>query len=72
MVESQMHNVNGARLKALLWTDYVFVRLDTGRPAKHQADILAFLESVHLCEEDFPAEFSTRERNLAIKILREA
>ncbi|MBW8889648.1 MAG: acyl-CoA thioesterase [Fibrobacteres bacterium] len=72
MVESRMHNAADTRLKTLLWTDYVFVRLDTGRPAKHPADILAFLESVHLSEEGFPAEFSARERALAIKILRDS
>jgi len=59
-------------LKALLWTEYVFVRLDTGRPAKHPVDILAFLESVLLSEEGFPAEFSVRERSLLIKILRDS
>lgn len=67
MVESRMHTADGSRLKALLWTDYAYVRLDTGRPAKHSPDVLAFLESVHLSEEGFPADFQARERALAMK-----
>jgi acyl-CoA thioester hydrolase len=71
LVEARMSDASGGRLKALLWTDFAYVRLGTGRPVKHPPDILAFLERIHLSEEGFPEDFQTRERALAFKALRE-
>jgi acyl-CoA thioester hydrolase len=71
LVEGCMYDASGARLKALLWSDFVYVRLDTGRPVKHPPDILAFLAGIHLDEPGFPQDFQARERAFAVKAMRE-
>jgi len=70
LMEGRMYDAAGARLKSLLWTDFAYVSLATGRPAKHAPDVLKFLGDILLSEEGFPQEFAARERVFAVKSLR--
>ncbi len=67
LVESRMHAADGVRLMALLWTEYAYVSLATGRPAPHGPEVLAFLESIVLRETAYPEDFAARERSLSGK-----
>lgn len=70
MMEARMYDAAGVRLKSLLWTDFTYVQLATGRPTKHSPAILAFLESILFSEEGFPQDFQAREFALAIQAAR--
>ncbi len=64
LMEGKMYDAAGKRLKSLLWTQFTYVSLATGKTAKHPEDIQAFLAGILLEEESFPQEFSVREWNL--------
>lgn len=70
LMEAQMRETGSDRLKALLWTDFAYVRLDTGRPAKHPPELLGFLARILLEEEGFPSAFGEREKALSMKPAR--
>jgi acyl-CoA thioester hydrolase len=70
MMEGRMYDASGARLKSLLWTDFAYVQLATGRPSKHGAAVTEFLERILLSEEGFPPDFAARERAFAVKASR--
>lgn len=70
LMEGRMYDAAGTRLKSLLWTDFTYVLLATGRTAKHPHAILEFLGGILFSEEGFPQEFSARERAFAVKALR--
>lgn len=70
MMEGKMFDAAGARLKALLWTEFTYVSLETGRSTKHPAEILDFLKEILLVEEGFPQDFAAREGAFAIRSVR--
>jgi acyl-CoA thioester hydrolase len=70
MMEGRMYDNAGARLKALLWTEFTYVSIETGRSIKHPQEILDFLKEILLVEDGFPPDFSARERAFAIKSIR--
>ena len=67
LVEYRMYDAGGARLKALLWTDFTYVSLATGRSTKHGQAVLELLAEVRLDEEGFPDSFAAREAALAFR-----
>jgi acyl-CoA thioester hydrolase len=67
LMEGRMYDASGARLKSLLWTDFAYVQLATGKPVKHGAEVSAFLARILLSEDGFPQDFTARERALAFK-----
>lgn len=70
LMEGKMFDAAGARLKALMWTEFTYVSLATGRSTKHGPEILAFLKDILFEEPGFPMEFSARESAFVIKALR--
>jgi YbgC/YbaW family acyl-CoA thioester hydrolase len=66
-MEGRMYDATGTRLKSLLWTDFAYVQLATGRPSKHGTAVTEFLERILLSEEGFPRDFGARERALTVK-----
>ena len=71
LVEGLMYDAAGARLKALLWTEFTYVSLATGRTAKHSPAILEFLADIRKAEEGFPEDFASRESAFTVRISRE-
>ncbi len=69
LMEGRMYDEAGARLKALLWTEFTYVQLSSGRSAKHPPKILGFLKSILNGEEGFPPDFAARERAFALKAI---
>jgi acyl-CoA thioester hydrolase len=70
LMEGRMYDAAGTRLKSLLWTDFAYVQLATGRPNKHGTAVADFLARILLSEEGFPQDFAARERLFAVKALR--
>lgn len=70
LMEGRMYDSAGARLKSLLWTEFAYVQLATGRPIKHGTAVAEFLDRILLSEEGFPLDFAARERAFAVKALR--
>lgn len=69
-MEGLMYDAAGTRLKSLLWTEFAYVRLSTGKPTQHGAAVSEFLAGILLSEEAFPADFAARERALAFRPAR--
>ena len=67
LMEGRMLDAAGARVKALLWTEFTYVQLATGRATKHSPEILAFLESILYDEPGFPADFAARKGAFAVR-----
>ena len=70
LMEGKMYDAAGTRLKALLWTEFTYVSMATGRTAKHGPEILGFLKDILYEESGFPMDFSARESAFVVKALR--
>ncbi|MCB1170329.1 MAG: hypothetical protein KDK25_08345, partial [Leptospiraceae bacterium] len=60
LVEGVMLNTSREEVLAVSWVDLRYIDLRTGRPRRHEPDLMAIFEAVHL-----PADFrfgSERER----------
>jgi acyl-CoA thioester hydrolase len=64
LMEGKMYDAGGARLKSLLWTEFTYVQLATGRSTPHPPGIQGFLAEILLEEEGFPQDFAAREWSL--------
>lgn len=47
---------NGQKLQSVLWGEFVYVDVKSGRPARHDADLKSFLESIWDKDEWFGKE----------------
>ena len=67
LMEAKMYDAAGARLKSLLWTQFTYVSLATGKAVKHTPGIQDFLAGILCVEDGFPEEFAAREFALSRK-----
>jgi acyl-CoA thioester hydrolase len=70
LMEGKMFDAAGIRLKALLWTEFTYVSLATGRSTRHGPEIQAFLKDILFEEAGFPMDFAAREGAFVVKSLR--
>ena len=65
VVEMQMLTDDGLRLKAVLWSELAFVRVDSGTRADHADDLMDLLEQLDVAEVGYdPDGFDERVRRL--------
>ncbi|RTQ49746.1 acyl-CoA thioesterase [Hymenobacter gummosus] len=65
VVEMQMLDADGLRLKALLWSEMAFVDLTTGKRAEHSDALMDLLEQVDVDDVDYhPDGFDERSAEL--------
>lgn len=68
-MEGQMFRKDGLKLKSIIWTEYRYVSLGTGRPVPHSAEILDFLDKILLREEALvEPDFQERTKTLISRI----
>jgi acyl-CoA thioester hydrolase len=60
VVEGLMLDRGARHLKALLWADFVYVSLESGRPAKHPAELMELFRAVAVTEDYEPNGFNRR------------
>jgi acyl-CoA thioester hydrolase len=62
-VECVMLNEAGGHLKAVLWFDFTYVSLATGRPARHSAEFMQLFDAIGL-DVEFGDSFDQRVDHL--------
>ena len=71
VVEMQMLAEDGLRLKAVLWSELAFVRVDSGTRTEHADDLMDLLEQLDVAEVDYdPDGFDERVRQLRRQLKR--
>lgn len=60
VVEGQMLDAAGRQLKAVIWIEFTFFDLATGRASRHPAELLEFLQSVRVDGAFDPNGFNDR------------
>jgi acyl-CoA thioester hydrolase len=72
VVEGEMYDREGRRLKALSWIEFTFVNLASGRRASHPDELMRFLSSVQIDAPYEPDGFNTRLESVknALKSVR--
>jgi acyl-CoA thioester hydrolase len=64
VVEAQMLDARGQRLKAVGWAEFAYITLATGRKAKHSNELMQFFANVVVDEGIYPAGFDQRVDSL--------
>jgi acyl-CoA thioester hydrolase len=64
VVEGQMFDKQGQRLKAIGWTEFTYVTLATGRKAKHSDDFMEFARAIVIDEHLHDQGFDQRLESL--------
>ena len=71
VVEMQMLTEDGLRLKAVLWSELAFVRVDSGTRTEHADELMDLLEQLDVAEVDYdPDGFDERVRQLRRQLKR--
>jgi len=60
LVEMQMTNEAQTQLKALLWTKFVPVNIQSGKRQEHPAEFMAFAQSIAVDDVDISAGYDLR------------
>jgi acyl-CoA thioester hydrolase len=60
VVEAQMLDVRGQKLKAISWAEFAYITLATGRKAKHSDDLMQFFANVVVGEDSYSGGFDQR------------
>ena len=71
VVEMQMLAEDGLRLKAVLWSELAFVRVDSGTRTEHADELMDLLEQLDVAEVGYdPDGFDERVRQLRRQLKR--
>ncbi|MBX3065466.1 MAG: acyl-CoA thioesterase [Anaerolineae bacterium] len=64
VIEGVMSDSNGKRLKAISWVEFVYVSMTSGRPTRHDVDLLTLFQQVLVEVEYQPDSFNARVETL--------
>lgn len=72
VVEGLMLDQDARSLKALIWFDFVYISLASGRPAKHPEELTRRFASVVISQEYDPDGFKRRVEEVRLEIRKDA
>jgi len=64
LVEGQMLDKQKKRIKALIWAEFTYVSMATGKTQPHPQELMQFFQSVHLPNSYWSQDFTQRKQQI--------